>query len=318
MLTQISYDLLIYWGWVTHICICKPCQHWFRQWCILNSAGWIGLLERNFSKIFNQNTTIFIQETMKILSAKWRQFCLRPQYVKSILFHEMKQCRPRSTNHNYATGGQWVKAISFCIEKCGTLLTTSEWKINIYIYNKKQFHWIETSVTSLTTSKWNQSKLTICVTEFYSFIIFIDKFIAMYMWETLLSRCLITSAPDKIDFMYKPGLQWTQMSLCIIMLLPITSCWKAPQNTVWPDQNGLPIAEDILKWIFLDKNDGILMQISLSIVPQGSINKSSQLVQVMAWCSGSKLDRYLNCISLRQNMFSHINEVYIGSWGLSQ
>ena len=42
-------------------------------------------------------------------------------------------------------------------------------------------------------------------------------------------------------------------------------------------------SDDILKRIFLDGNDKILIQISLEFVPRSPIDDKSALVQVMAW-----------------------------------
>ena len=43
------------------------------------------------------------------------------------------------------------------------------------------------------------------------------------------------------------------------------------------------LAEDIFKCIFLNENDGILIQIWLKFVPKTPINNTPALVQVMAW-----------------------------------
>ena len=43
------------------------------------------------------------------------------------------------------------------------------------------------------------------------------------------------------------------------------------------------LADDIFKWIFLNENDRIPIQISLKFVPRGSIDNKLTLVQVMAW-----------------------------------
>ena len=44
------------------------------------------------------------------------------------------------------------------------------------------------------------------------------------------------------------------------------------------------LADDILKWIFLNENGKISIQISLKYVPKSSIDNKPALVQVMAWC----------------------------------
>ena len=54
-------------------------------------------------------------------------------------------------------------------------------------------------------------------------------------------------------------------------------------NTLRPRQNGRHFADDIFKWIFLNKNVWIPIKISLKFVPQGPINNIPALVQIMAW-----------------------------------
>ena len=46
--------------------------------------------------------------------------------------------------------------------------------------------------------------------------------------------------------------------------------------------NRRPFADDIFKWIFLNENVWILINISLKFVPRGPINNIPTLVQVMA------------------------------------
>ena len=54
-------------------------------------------------------------------------------------------------------------------------------------------------------------------------------------------------------------------------------------NTLRPRQNGRLFPDDIFKWIFLNENVWISINISLKFVPRGSINNIPTLVQVMAW-----------------------------------
>ena len=54
-------------------------------------------------------------------------------------------------------------------------------------------------------------------------------------------------------------------------------------NTLRPRQNGRHFPDDIFKWIFLNENVWISINISLKFVPRGSINNIPTLVQVMAW-----------------------------------
>ena len=55
-------------------------------------------------------------------------------------------------------------------------------------------------------------------------------------------------------------------------------------NRVNPEQNGRRFADAFSKCIFMNENGNILIQISLKIVPKGSVNNKSALILVMAWC----------------------------------
>ena len=66
----------------------------------------------------------------------------------------------------------------------------------------------------------------------------------------------------------------------------ITAMWAHKQsmyNTLRPRQNGRHFPDDIFKWIFLNENVWISINISLKFVPRGPINNIPALVQVMAW-----------------------------------
>ena len=54
-------------------------------------------------------------------------------------------------------------------------------------------------------------------------------------------------------------------------------------NTLRPRQNGRHFPDDIFKWIFLNENVWISINISLKFVPRGPINNIPTVVQVMAW-----------------------------------
>ena len=54
-------------------------------------------------------------------------------------------------------------------------------------------------------------------------------------------------------------------------------------NTLRQRQNGRHFPDDIFKWIFLNENVWISINISLKFVPRGPINNIPTLVQVMAW-----------------------------------
>ena len=54
-------------------------------------------------------------------------------------------------------------------------------------------------------------------------------------------------------------------------------------NTLRLRQNGRHFPDDVLKRIFLNENDCILIRISLKPVSKGQINNTPALVQIMAW-----------------------------------
>ena len=54
-------------------------------------------------------------------------------------------------------------------------------------------------------------------------------------------------------------------------------------NTVRKEQNGLHLADNIFKWIFLIKNYCILIQSSLKFIPLCPVASKSTLVQIMTW-----------------------------------
>ena len=54
-------------------------------------------------------------------------------------------------------------------------------------------------------------------------------------------------------------------------------------NTLRPRQNGCHFPDDIFKWIFLNENVWISINIPLKFVLRGPINNIPTLVQVMAW-----------------------------------
>ena len=54
-------------------------------------------------------------------------------------------------------------------------------------------------------------------------------------------------------------------------------------NTLRPRQNGRHFPDDIFKWIFLNENVWISINISLKFVPKSPINNIPALVQIMAW-----------------------------------
>ena len=54
-------------------------------------------------------------------------------------------------------------------------------------------------------------------------------------------------------------------------------------NTLRPTQYGRHFPDDIFKWIFLNENVWISIEISLKFVPKGQINNIPALVRIMAW-----------------------------------
>ena len=54
-------------------------------------------------------------------------------------------------------------------------------------------------------------------------------------------------------------------------------------NTLRRRQDGRHFSDDILKYIFLNENIWIAINISLSFVPKGPIDNIPALVQIMAW-----------------------------------
>ena len=54
-------------------------------------------------------------------------------------------------------------------------------------------------------------------------------------------------------------------------------------NSSSPRQNGRHFVADIFKWIFLNENGRIPIQISLKFVPKSPIDNMSALAQIMAW-----------------------------------
>ena len=54
-------------------------------------------------------------------------------------------------------------------------------------------------------------------------------------------------------------------------------------NTLRPRQDGPHFPDDSFKWIFLNENAWISIEVSLKFVPKGPINIIPELVQIMAW-----------------------------------
>ena len=74
-------------------------------------------------------------------------------------------------------------------------------------------------------------------------------------------------------------LLWVNMIIAGVLV----PSWKTV-NTLRPRQNGLHFPDDIFKWIFLNENVWISINISLKFIPRDPMHNIPTLVQVMAWC----------------------------------
>ena len=75
-----------------------------------------------------------------------------------------------------------------------------------------------------------------------------------------------------------------------------------------PRQNGCHCADNIFKWVFLNENGRILIQISLKFIPRSPIDNKPALVEVMAWCQvGDKPSR--------QPMMTQFTDIYAALGG---
>ena len=75
---------------------------------------------------------------------------------------------------------------------------------------------------------------------------------------------MMTSWHGKKYWRFVRGLQWSP-------------------NTLRPKQNGCHFPDDSFKWIFLNENVWISIEVSLKFVSKGPINNIPALVQIMAW-----------------------------------
>ena len=72
---------------------------------------------------------------------------------------------------------------------------------------------------------------------------------------------------------------WLWVINCYAILGPC----PIPFNTLRLRQKGRHFPDDIFKWIFLNENVWISINISLKFLPRGPINNIPTLVQVLAW-----------------------------------
>ena len=99
---------------------------------------------------------------------------------------------------------------------------------------------------------------------------------ASYDQQNMLNIFKATETSNNISSLVHLPLQWSQNPG------PVrgTGTWRV--NTLRPRQNGRHFADDILKWILLNQNIWILIDISLKFIPKGQINNTPALVQIMA------------------------------------
>ena len=73
-----------------------------------------------------------------------------------------------------------------------------------------------------------------------------------------------------------------------------------------PGQNGRhsQLGDDIFKWIFLNGNDRIRIQISPKFVPGGPIDNNPELVQIMTW-------RRIGDTPLSEAMLTQLTDAYV-------
>ena len=81
---------------------------------------------------------------------------------------------------------------------------------------------------------------------------------------------------------YGTGALWDLLKWSIANVMFFFMTWRH-FNTLRSRQNGRHFPIDIFKWIILNENVWISINISLKFVPRGPINNIPTLVQVMAW-----------------------------------
>ena len=101
-----------------------------------------------------------------------------------------------------------------------------------------------------------------------------------HVWPTL-STCRVQISP-----LFPTVNIWSEFSRCwfIINTYDLARPCRYFFNTLGPRQNGRHFADDIFKYIFLNENISIAIEISLKFVLKGPINNIPALVQIMAWC----------------------------------
>ena len=105
-------------------------------------------------------------------------------------------------------------------------------------------------------------------------------------WQLLItySSCS-TDAFEESNYETHMLLQWftDDTTGAVQVNYRIYPWWWLKFNTLRPRQNGRHFPDDIFKWIFLNENVWITINISLKLVLRGPIKNIPTLVQVMAW-----------------------------------
>ena len=139
---------------------------------------------------------------------------------------------------------------------------------------------------------WSSRKITCarCILTLKWLDIFFCQDIALFS-NVVLYNCNISILKWSNTMNIKSAL-WILMAWCfsstkaaVATVLSMCLCfWGCVWvNTLRPRQNGRHFPDNIFKWIFLNENVWISINISLKFVPRGPINNIPTLVQVMAW-----------------------------------
>ena len=120
---------------------------------------------------------------------------------------------------------------------------------------------------------WCNKDVTPLLTHWsYVFLALTHRYIhRQYIWMLKVANTFVQKEVS--------GNQSSDAKKWLHMILHGTVC----VNTLRPRQNGRHFADDMFKWIFLNENVWIPIEISLKFVPKGSINNNPALFQIMAW-----------------------------------
>ena len=96
-----------------------------------------------------------------------------------------------------------------------------------------------------------------------------------------------------------------------LSISPTSAVMPRPTYNSPPEQNGRHFADDILRCIFVNGKDCILIKISLKFVPKGPIDNNHALVWIMAW-------RWIGDKPLSEPVLTRFTEAHIcgtrGEW----